>query len=144
MVCFITILVTAFLCCTPAAVSAFVCDVTTTPVNFNNYDVFSPVPSDSTGSVSVSCNNPDQNPILVTISISSGGAGIFTPRRMQQATGSDLMCYNLYIDPARTTIWGDGTGSTSTVTANVTKNAMVQEIIYGRVPARQNLSVGAY
>jgi spore coat protein U domain-containing protein, fimbrial subunit CupE1/2/3/6 len=140
----IIILCLVFLSCLPVECFAFVCYVTSTPVNFNTYDVFSPIPSDSTGSLTLNCNNPDKKPLPVTIAISSGNAGIFTPRQMRQTTGPDRMNYNLFIDPSRTTIWGDGTGSTSIVTEVVTRDFILNEVIYGRVPAQQNLSVGTY
>jgi spore coat protein U-like protein len=123
---------------------AFVCNVATTPVNFNTYDVFSSVPNDSNGSISITCNNPEQKPFSVLITISSGNAGVFTPRQMRHATGLDRMNYNLFIDPSRTAIWGDGTGSTSAVTEIVTRSIALNETIYGRVPTQQNLRVGTY
>lgn len=141
---FIIVIGIAFLFCFPAEGSAFVCYVTSTPVNFNTYDVFSPVPSDSAGSITVTCNNPDKKTLPITISISSGNAGIFTPRQMSQATGPDRMQYNLFIDPSRMTIWGDGTGSTSIVTENISRDIVLNEPIYGRIPAQQNLRVGTY
>jgi spore coat protein U-like protein len=141
---FIIFVGTAFLFCFPVEGSAFVCNVTSTPVNFNTYDVFSPIPSDSAGSITVTCNNPDKKTLPVSISISSGNAGIFTPRQMSQAAGPDRMKYNLFIDSPRTAIWGDGTGSTSTVTETVSRDVNINEPIYGRIPAQQNLSVGTY
>lgn len=141
---FIIIIGIAFLFCFPVEGTAFVCSVTSTPVNFSSYDVFSPIPSDSAGSITVTCNNPDKKSIPVNISISSGNAGIFTPRQMSQTAGPDRMKYNLFIDSSRTAIWGDGTGSTSTVTKIVNKDIVINESIYGRIAALQNLSVGTY
>lgn len=141
---FIIIIGIAFLFCFPVEGTAFVCSVTSTPVNFSSYDVFSPIPRDSAGSITITCNNPDKKPIPVNISISSGSAGIFTPRQMSQTAGSDRMKYNLFIDSSRTAIWGDGTGSTSTVTKIVNKDIVINESIYGRIAALQNLSVGTY
>lgn len=140
----IIILCLGFIIFLPVAGLPFVCSVTATPVSFSNYDVFSPVPNDSTGTVSVNCNNPDKNPMPVVIGISSGNSGIFTPRQMRQNTGPALMNYNLFIDSSRMAVWGDGTASTSTVTGMVTRNMRLNQIIYGRVQALQNLKVGTY
>lgn len=123
---------------------AFSCGVTTTPVNFMNYDVFSFSPTYSTGIVLVTCNAPAQNPVTVTISINSGGSGTFNPRQMRAATGTDLLNYYLFTDASRTVIWGDGTGGTSTVTNMVTRNAPWNATIYGTLPPRQNLRAGNY
>jgi spore coat protein U-like protein len=123
---------------------AFTCSVTTTPVIFTNYDVFSTSPLNSTGTINVSCNNPEKKPIPVTIAISSGGSGKFNPRQMRAATGTDRLNYYLFTDPSRTTIWGDGTSGTSIVSNVVTKQSSFITTIYGMIPPRQNLSAGSF
>jgi spore coat protein U-like protein len=123
---------------------AFNCGVSTTPVNFINYDVFSLSPAYSTGVVVVSCNSPDQHPLPVTISINSGGSGTFNPRQMRAATGTDRLNYYLFTNASRTVIWGDGTGGTSTVTNMVTRNVPWNATIFGILPQRQNISAGNY
>jgi spore coat protein U-like protein len=124
--------------------SAFNCGVTTSPVNFINYDVFSLSPAYSTGVVTVNCNNPDGKPIPVTISINSGGSGAFNPRWMRAATGSDRLNYFLFTDASRTVIWGDGSGGTSTVTNLVARHTPWYATLFGMLPPRQNLSAGKY
>ncbi len=53
--------------------------------------------------------------------------------------------YNLYLDAARTTIWGDGTGGTQVYSnANPPNNTNVTVTIYGRIPASQDVSAGSY
>jgi len=123
---------------------AFHCQVTTTPASFGNYDVFSSAPLDTTGTIFLQCNDPEKKPMPVTISISSGGSGSFNPRRMRLAGGSGSMNYYLFLDPSRTTIWGDGTGGTSTFTSTIIKTTPLAMTIYGRIPARQNLNAGSY
>jgi len=123
---------------------AFHCSVTTTPVSFGSYDVFSPAPSDTIGTIFVSCNNPEKKAMPVTISINRGSSGSFNPRQMRLAGGSDRMNYYLFLDPSRTTLWGDGSGGSSTVTRMIEKTIPLSVPVYGRIPARQNLRVGAY
>jgi spore coat protein U-like protein len=123
---------------------AFNCRISTTPVNFFNYDVFSNAPTYSTGSVAVSCNNPDQHPLPVTIAINSGGSGNFNPRQMRPAAGGGRLNYYLFTNASRQTIWGDGTGGTSTVKKIVTRSIPWNAIVYGTLPPRQNLRVGNY
>lgn len=123
---------------------AFNCSVTTTPVNFINYDVFSLSPTYSTGIVTVNCNNPDRTPIPVNISINSGGSGTFNPRQMRAATGTDRLNYYLFTTASRTVIWGDGSSGTSTVTNVVSRNAIWNATIFGMLPPRQNLRAGNY
>lgn len=121
------------------------CNVNATGVNFGAYDVFSPVPLDSTGTVSVSCDElPPPDPV---ISIGpSGITGGFYPRRMRHSSGSGALDYNLFSDPSMTAVWGDGTAGTSTVQLRNVKRQKPPEVvtIYGRIPPGQNVSTGAY
>lgn len=133
-----------FLTLLPAAGGAFHCTVTTTPVSFGAYDVFSTAPLDTTGTITLYCNNPEKKPMPVTVTISRGGSGSFNPRQMRLAGGSDRMNYYLFTDPSRTTIWGDGTGGSSIFTSTIVKTAPLNLTVYGRVPARQNLRAGSY
>jgi spore coat protein U-like protein len=125
---------------------AFNCDVTATSLNFGSYDVFSNVPLDSTASINVSCNIPPQNPqapLAVTISLSPGNSGSFAPRSMQ-STGADILDYNLYTNASMSTIWGDGGGSSTVQSAFVTSAMPWNATLFGRIPARQNVSAGSY
>ncbi len=120
------------------------CRVTATGLNFGAYDVFSAVPRDTTGTVTVTC---DQNPptdITVTIGPSAGSGG-FNPRQMRQAGGTDRLGYNLYTTASMSSVWGDGSAGTSAVfIRKVNRNRPATATIFGRIPARQNVSVGSY
>ena len=116
------------------------CTISSTSVNFGSYNVFTGSATDSTGSVTINCNGSAHN-IIVTLS--QGASSTFNPRTMQK--GGETLTYNLYRDAARTTIWGDGTGGTSTYTnANPPNNGDVNLTVYGRVPAGQDVSAGTY
>jgi spore coat protein U-like protein len=78
----------------------------------------------------------------VEISISRGTSGTYD-RRMQGV--NDEVSYNLYLDSNRRQIWGDGTGGTSVFSKNTNADNVVQTVpIYGRMPAGQNATGGAY
>lgn len=128
----------------PFASAFAACTVTTTAINFGNYDVFNNLPLNSTGSVTVSCDLSP--PPDVTISIGpSPTSGGFIPRRMKNTNLADTLSYNVYLDAAGTLLWGDGTGGTSTVLLkNVTKNKPRITTIYAIVPPQQNVSIGTY
>ncbi len=117
------------------------CWITSTSVNFGSYDIFLSAPTDSTGAVSIYCNQEN----IITVSIGpSTTSGSFNPRQMKLTTGTDLMDYNLYRDASRTQIWGDGTGGTFTVSGNLTRKGTENYIVYGRIPAAQDISAGLY
>jgi spore coat protein U-like protein len=120
------------------------CSVATTGVSFGAYNVFASAPLQSTGSVTVDCD--DAPPPDVTISIgASPGSGGFNPRALRHTSLPDRLRYNVFTDAAGTAIWGDGTAGTVTVfLKNVTKNRPRTVTVYGRIPPLQNVSVGAY
>lgn len=124
------------------------CNVTATGIAFGRYDVLSLVPRDSTGTVSVYCDDAPPPDVAIAIGPSANGSG-FTPRKMRNASGPDLLNYNLYTTSSASVIWGDGTAGTSTVVLErvrkIHKNKPpVVTTIYGRIPARQNVSPGNY
>jgi len=117
-----------------APARAAVCSVSPQSVNFGNYDPLSASPLDGVGNVNVSCDAP------TSFSISLGtGAGSYASRVM--TSGASQMIYNLYTDAGRLLIWGDGSASTSTVSANSTGGDFT---VYGRIPASQNLPASSY
>ncbi len=119
-----------------------VCRVSTTSINFGSYDVFSSIASTSTGTITLSCS-PQAD---VTIGISnSSDSGTYFPRRMQHNSLSDTLEYNLYTSANRTQVWGDGNhGTSDTHFLNVRNNNNTPIIIYGLIPALQNISTGVY
>lgn len=103
------------------------------------------VPVDSVGSVSYQCTTQGElgagQLLPITIDLGKGSSGSYTSRSLYRS--SEALNYNLYLDAARTTIWGDGTGSTSRFSANLqTTSGTIP--IYSRVPARQDISAGSY
>ena len=130
----------------PAAAQS--CTASATPVTFGNYNVFSATPTDSTATVTLSCAvNLVSLTLGYTISLSPGGSGSYATRRMSD--GASTLNYQLYTSVLRTTVWGDGTGGSSTVagplTLSVLSGVSTSTTIYGRVPAGQTSArPGAY
>lgn len=120
------------------------CRVRTQPVNFGSYSVFSPAPMDSSGLITIRCAN--EPPVISTVSIGpSPTSGVFNPRQMGSAT-ADNMNYNFFTDATYTSIWGDGTGITSTVSAGIGGSGRrdTNLTVYGRIPPLQDVSTGSY
>jgi spore coat protein U domain-containing protein, fimbrial subunit CupE1/2/3/6 len=116
------------------------CTISTTSVNFGNYNVFNGTALDSTGTISYQCNSAAAN---ITVSLSKGLSTTYNPRQMSK--GAERLSYNLYRDAARTSIWGDGASGTAVYTrANPPNNNNVNVPIYGRVPAGQDVSAGTF
>jgi spore coat protein U-like protein len=62
-------------------------------------------------------------------------------RAVGPLSAGNLLSYNLYLDPTRLTIWGDGSATTGTVSGTGITGSYT---VYGRIPARQNAVVGIY
>jgi spore coat protein U-like protein len=59
-------------------------------------------------------------------------------------SGANLLSYNIYTSAARTTVWGDGTGSSATIGGTGTGSAQ-SVTVYGRVSGGQTtVPVGSY
>jgi spore coat protein U-like protein len=119
------------------------CTISTTPVNFGSYDVFATSPTDSTGLISITCNEIPAPfaPVSIGPSPNSGG---FNPRKMRVTSGTDLLNYNLYTNAARTSIWGDGTSGTVRVWRTFRRNIPQNLTVYGRIPPGQDVRAGTY
>lgn len=74
----------------------------------------------------------------------SSNSGGFDPRQMKLSGGSEFINYNLYTDSGRTKIWGDESGNTFALSRKVFKRAPWIATIYGRIPPRQDVSIGNY
>jgi len=112
------------------------CGVNAQSVNFGNYDPFGRNNLDGAGNIGVTCDLG----VTYSITLSSGG-GTYAARVM--ANGPHSLRYNLYTDASRIIVWGDGNGSTTTVSGSGTA-AATNVTIYGRIPAAQNAHVGNY
>lgn len=99
---------------------------------------------DSTGTVSVSCSGLVQ-PATYTLRLSAGGSNAINARAMSRAGAGSTMGYNLYVDAARTTVWGDGiNGATFSGTVSPT-DGTVNHTFYGRIPSGQfSVMPGSY
>ena len=110
------------------------CSLNVIGLTFGGYDPFSVTDTDITGSVSVSCDTDTS----VQISLSAG-LGPFAARQMK--SGANPLFYNLYTDPSHLSLWGDGSPGTNLVSFSGTAGSYT---VYGRIPAGQNVPVGAY
>lgn len=113
---------------------AATCTVSSPGVAFGGYDPLASAPTDGVGNIAVSCDG------VASYTIALGqGAGTYASRAMSNGNGT--LQYNLYTSPLRTTVWGDGSGNTGTVSDTATGGNYA---VYGRIDARQNVTAGTY
>jgi spore coat protein U-like protein len=110
------------------------CTVSATPVTFGIYVPTSASPTDSTGTVTVDCAWSTG----YAVALSTGASGSYASRQMRH--GGARLAYQLYADAARTTVWGNGSGGTIVEHGDCDHSFPV----YGRIPARQLVTPGAY
>lgn len=125
---------------TASAVIAPLCTVSATNLTFGNYTATSATALTGTSTINVFCTSGTTYTILLNI---GSGGGTFATRDM--ANGTSLMAYNLYTSAARTTIWGDGTLSTGTVSgAGAGLLTSSPNTVFGNIPISQDLPAGTY
>ena len=115
------------------------CDITANDLDFGNYSSISGSAADATTTIDVTCTNGTSYGVSLSTGTTAGGS--YSERLLTDS--SNTLGYNLYTSGALTSVWGDGTSSTSTVTG--TGNGSLQSLtVYGEIPASQNVPVGSY
>jgi spore coat protein U-like protein len=138
------LLAAACLLAAPAA-SALSCSVSAQALGFSGYNPLSASNTDAVGDVAVNCTNLLSLLVTYNVSLSAGTNGTFAARKM--ASGANRINYNLYTDPTRLIVWGDGTAGTVKVGNTflvVLLGITAHHTVYGRIPALQNVGVGSY
>lgn len=116
------------------------CTVSTSALAFGSVNPISGSNFDATGGITVTCTNGTA--WAASAGVGSGSGASFASRRM--ADGSNLLNYNLYTDASRSSVWGDGTGSTATIGGTGTGSAQ-NATVYGRVASGQtSVPPGSY
>ena len=131
------------------ATAAASCTVTATGPVFGIYNPLSATANFSNGQVTVTCTLIGGGTTTVSLvsSYSSGASGNFATRSMR--SGVNTLNYNLYYDAAYSLIRGDGTGGSQTGSATLALSAgtptrTATGVIYGRIPAGQDVAAGNY
>lgn len=121
--------------------------MTASALDFGTYNPVGGSTIDAATTISVTCGAIIVGAtISYEITLSTGNSGSYAGRQL--SNGSDVLIYNLYTDSGRTTVWGDGTGGTATVTNGYLLSLLVSRTdnfdLYGRLPSGQNVSAGSY
>jgi spore coat protein U-like protein len=136
----------------PALAHAASCGVNVPGLDFGSYDVFGASALQSATTLSVACAKGPGDPsgsvqVAYTVALSTGSSGSYVGRTL--VAGSGALRYNLYTGSSRSQVWGDGTGGSVAVSATIKltsgqPQSSRQHTVYGEVPARQDVAVGAY
>ena len=116
------------------------CRITVTQLNFGEYSALDEFPSLSLGRVEVDCRGSNDFPSRVTLS--SGRSG--NPYRRYMAHGTGILEYNVYADPARRLVTGDGSGGTTPLVPRLRSLGRNIFVLFGEIPPRQAVRAGEY
>jgi len=117
------------------------CSVSASGVSFAGYDPFALSDVLASGQIEVRCSEGT----AYEVRLSPGEHGSLLQRKLKHLSLSWTLSYQLFTDAARTVIWGDGSGSSGWVSGVGQGTSAPQvHVIYGRLPARQNVHVGDY
>lgn len=114
------------------------CNISSATMAFGTY---TGAANNASGTINVLCSLT--TPYTIALNVGAGTGASFTNRVMTGVTVSNKINYNLYTTNARTTVWGDGTGSTATV-AGVGLGLNQAISVFGTIPATQTLSIDSY
>jgi spore coat protein U-like protein len=118
------------------------CSITTpSAISFGAYDVFSLSDNTGTGSFAVTGCSGGARTYVTTLS--TGVSNTYTTRTM--TSSGNKINYNLYTDNTYTSVWGSGSGGTSSVSKTNTGGGTGSTItIYAKMPSGQDASIGTY
>ena len=109
-------------------------------INFGFYDPTDSSDLTATTTITVKCRGNIDETLLASTGANSSD---FSNRVLRGGDGDDTLRYQLYVDRARTTVWGDGTGNTSPILVKQ-NGAYSYTTIYAVMPAKQDASIGSY
>lgn len=115
-----------------------VCEVTATDLDFGTYTSKAGSPLLGTTTLKATCT-PGSS---YNLGLNEGTSPGATVNQRKMVSGTQALNYQLYSDAARTTIWGNTTG-TDTVTGVGTGLAQ-DHTVFGSVPAAQVIPAGDY
>ena len=119
------------------------CNVSGGTINFGSAidPTSAAVPIDASTSLTVICSATTPYSVALNAGVNAGGNSNFSARSIKN--GLNSLGYQLYSDVLHSTIWGDGT-STSTVTPGVGTGSNQLMTVYGRLPSVTGAVPGAY
>jgi spore coat protein U-like protein len=124
-----------------AAHAALRCKVAATSLDFGLYSPLAAGPLDTAGTVTAQCQGGLG---FIRFQLSAGSSGDAASRLMQGPPGT--LDYNIYLNSARTEIWGDGSAGTREAIRQQTRRGRMEHTVtaYGRMPPGQNAAPGFY
>jgi spore coat protein U-like protein len=130
-----------------SASHAATCQLQVPALAFGSYQPMQSQPLDATANLRVLCSSPTVETVVYSLRVDAGSVNTFSPRTLQDA--GERLNYNLFTDPNRSQVWGDGSAGTGVVNGSLNlSGANVQSsqshAIYGRIAGGQSPAAGSY
>jgi spore coat protein U-like protein len=128
------------------------CSIAAVSLNFGVYEPAATSADDSVGTVTVTCRHVSGGAERISYSVSLAN-GLFGTSASTRAMGAGAarLGYNVFRDPARIQVWGNGTGGTVIASGSMTVgpgtgngSKTVVHNVYGRIPQLQDAAPGTY
>jgi len=120
------------------------CQVNAPVFNFGRAQMSSTAPPIySNGLISVTCTRHPQDRLRVNVEFDLKGVVVQEPpRQMRDQIGGAFLAYDMYVDAARTRIWGDGSPGTEVFTGvcyldEKNRVCTLPFVLYGKVNGQQ-------
>jgi spore coat protein U-like protein len=126
------------------------CQVNVPVFNFGRHSMSSDSPPIHTsGTISVTCTRVAQEGLSVDVEFELKGLPPEPTRQMRDQIGGGYLRYFMFVDPARTRYWGDGSQGTSTFQStclldNRNRVCTIPFLLYGRVDGGQVVLPGQW
>lgn len=134
---------------TTAAQAAASCSISVGQLAFGVYDTLATSPTDTAGSLLVSCTPGVSDPLTTSYTITVAGTGVASDAVRSISQGVHRLYFQVYKDAARSMVWGNGAGAGAGVAGSVSSpsallTATRSHTAYARLPAAQRVAPGLY
>ena len=116
------------------------CRINVTALDFGDYSALDPFPDFALGRVIVDCRGSGDFPDRVTVSSGRGG----NPHRRAMVHGNAVLFYNIYSDPARRRVAGDGSAGTTPLVPRLRTAGRNIFVLFGAIAPQQPVPAGNY
>lgn len=126
------------------------CQVNVPVFNFGRHSMSSDSPPiDTSGTISVTCTRAAQEGLSLEVQFELKGLPPDPTRQMRDRIGGGYLRYFMFVDPARTRHWADGSQGTSTLQGgclldNRNRVCTIPFLLYGRVDGGQVVLPGQW
>lgn len=123
----------------PLSASAMpTCTINATPLLFGKYTP----EAIKNGVARLTVNCLGTGAVNYKISLMQGHGNQYAERQLKSAARS--LTYNVFLDPACSVIWGDGTQGTAVIRSAGNSPLTHSHVVYGCMPARQRFRAATY